>query len=334
MNRFCASLCVVIFFLTGTFQVWAQSLSFDADSLFMEARILAMNKDYTGAREKCYQLLEQHPAYHDARVLIGRTLAWEHKYDSARAELQKVIALIDYADAIDALIDVERWSGNQEKALYYCDYGLKRYPNYEDFMLKKARILMETGKSDLAQRNILHVLELNPGNVDARKLLQEVKNVNILNKISLQYSYEYFKEPWVRRWHLMNIAYSRQTRYGSVTGRVYLGDVVLDGESLFEKNTALQYELEAYPVLSKKNYAYISYGYSPDNLFPKHRFGGELYQKFFRTFELSAGIRNLQFRSSEAAKKRCYDLYWIIRKVLPELLVFFKTIFKHSNSRG
>lgn len=285
----------VMFFLDAN----AQQQKLNADSVFIAARTYAQNKDYEKAREKCFELLSIYPDYYDARVLVGRTFAWQHEYDSARIEINKVLDKSNYIDAIYAIIDIENWSGDLPKAIYYCDYGQKHYPANENFMILKARMLLQTKDTNLAQREILHALELSPGNLEAIDLLKEIKKVNILNKVAIQYSYEYYKDPWVRKWNLMNVDYSRQTKLGSVTARMYLGDVVFEGESLFEKNTSKQFELEAYPVISRKNYSYVSYGYSPDNLFPRHRAGAEIYQKLFNTFELSGGIRYLQFKSTE-----------------------------------
>lgn len=293
------SIGLIIFCVLFFFNASAQQIKLNADSVFISARTYALNKNYKEARKKSKELLDAFPDYHDARVLIGRTFAWQHEYDSARFEINKVLIKTNYIDAIDAMIDVENWSGDLPKAIFYCDLGQRNYPANENFRIKKAKILVQTKDANLAQREILHALELDPGNLEANELLKEIKNINILNKIAIQYSYEYYKEPWIRKWHLMNLDYSRQTHFGAVTARMYLGDIVLEGESLFEKNTAKQFELEAYPVISRKNYAYVSYGYSPDNLFPEHRVGVEIYQKLLNTFELSAGIRYLQFRTVE-----------------------------------
>lgn len=334
MNKF--RLYRIILFVVCSLFVFdseGQQIKLDADSAFFSARTLALNKNYSKARIKCYELLHDFPDYYDARVLIGRTFAWENQYDSARFEINKVLIKTNYFDAIDAMIDVETWSGNETKALYYCDMGQRYFPNNEKFSLKKARLLIQMNEVNLAQREILHILELNPGNKEARKLLSEVKNARILNKISVQYSLEYYNEPWIRKWNLMNLEYSRQTRLGAVAARMYLGDVVLDGESLFEKNTAMQYELEAYPVISEKNYAYLNYGYSPGDLFPEHRVGAELYQKLLNTFEISAGFRYLQFRTAENLKNDVFIYTGTVGKYFQNYWFSFRP-YLNSGSNG
>ncbi len=57
-----------------------------------------------------------------------------------------------------------------------------------------------------------------------------------------------------------------------------------------------QVELEAYPRFGAETYAYLSGGYSPHaRLYPRSRFGAELYQAFGSGFEGSAGYRRLNF---------------------------------------
>ncbi len=290
-------------------EVSAQNLVLNADSLFLEARSLASAKEYAKARELCFTILRKYPSYHDVRILAGRTYAWQQQYDSARVELDKVLQDSKSRDAIEAMIDVENWSGNKIKAISYCDLGLKFFPNDEPFMLKKTALLVQSEDYKTAQREISYILGQNPSNQEARTILSEIKNANILNKVTIQHSFDYFKEPWIRRWHLMDLDYSRQTRFGTVTGRIYMGDIVFDGESLGEKNVGVQYEIESYPKISKSNYAYLSYAFSFDDIFPKHRIGAEFYQKILKSFELSAGIRSLQFRSNNNIEEKPVVIY-------------------------
>ncbi|HBL75742.1 MAG: hypothetical protein A2W90_17280 [Bacteroidetes bacterium GWF2_42_66] len=307
LSSFCFFLIIIA--VISQSEISAQNPVLKADSLFLEARNLAFAKEYKKARELCFTILRQYPSYYDVRVLAARTYAWQQNYDSARVELDKVLQEDTNRDAVEAMADVENWSGNTEKAIYYCDLGLKFFPNDEYFMLKKAGLLIKSEDYKMAQREILYILGQNPSNREARSLLSQIKNADILNKITVQHSFDYYKDPWIRRWHLLNLDYSRQTRFGPVTGRVYLGDVMFEGEPSSTENIGLQYEIESYPKISKGNYAYLSYAFSLDEIFPKHRLGAEFYQKLFRSFELSAGIRSLQFRSDEDVENKPVVIY-------------------------
>jgi len=281
-----------------------KATSENTDSLFFVARDYAFNGEREKAREVLYDILEHHPNYIDCQLLLGRTLAWDNMYDSARVELGKAIKIKRYyKDAINAMIDLETWSHNYGKAIYYIDYGLVGYPRNENWLMKKAELLIEMGREEEANRVLSTILDLDPLQTEAIELVKKMKKSSMLNAILLIYSFEYFDKPWTRRWHMFGVGYKRHTRFGSVFGRMYLSDIVKDGELLFENETAMQFEVEAYPKIAKKYYMYIAYAYSPDRLFPEHRMGAELFHSFPLQLEGSLGLRFMEFRSATGGVK-------------------------------
>lgn len=92
----------------------------DADRAFAYARWCAQN----GHRATAIALLathgEAHPEYAGLRVYQGRVLAWEERYDEARAVLDAV--LLDHPERADAWIargDVELWRGEALASLAF-----------------------------------------------------------------------------------------------------------------------------------------------------------------------------------------------------------------------
>jgi hypothetical protein len=77
--------------LTVVAQTSAAGESVSLDQLLLKAREYAYNNNRIEARKVCRQILRQDSTYSDAAVLIGRTYAWDQKYDSARIVLNKVI---------------------------------------------------------------------------------------------------------------------------------------------------------------------------------------------------------------------------------------------------
>ena len=63
--------------------------------------------------------------------------------------------------------------------------------------------------------------------------------------------------------------------------------------------SGIQFELDLYPRITKGFYAYLNGGYSSSSIFPKYRLGGELYKSLPFSFEISAGIRYLDFSSTQ-----------------------------------
>ncbi|WP_421919683.1 YaiO family outer membrane beta-barrel protein [Marinifilum sp.] len=266
-----------------------------------KARQLAFNGNRQEARKICYEILKGNPDYYDARILIGRTFAWDKSYDKGRKELQTVLDKdYDNKDAILALIDLEKWAGDISQALFYCEYGQSFYPREEDILLKKIILQKEKGLEAKSLQTINELLEINPGSEEGIQLFKAYKSGRRKYSLIVKHDFEHFEEPYVRRWHVTSFQLMRRNLWGSITGKLNFGDLVGQGESLWSKDISKQYEIVAYPRVSSTNYLYLNYGYSPDNLFPEHRAGAEFYQKLPSNIELSMGMRFLRFdRSSD-----------------------------------
>lgn len=273
---------------------------------FKRARELAFAGDREEARSICYEILKQNPAFYDARILIGRTFAWDKDFKSGREELQKVLDVdFDNSDAIFAMIDLEKWAGDPNKAIFYCEYGQSFFPNEEAFLVQKVSLLQDIGDEEKSLQVLDDLLVLNPSSEEGLVLMKKYKSSRMIYKANYQHDYEYFNEPYTRKWHLSSFQLDRRNTWGSIIGKVNLGDLISDGESFWSNEVAKQFEVDAYPRVSKKSYAYLNYGYSPDNLFPTHRAGAELYHKLPKAFEVSGGMRFLHF-NSDGGNKNIY----------------------------
>ncbi len=107
------------------------------------------------------------------------------------------------------------------------------------------------------------------------------------NAITLEYEYEDFDDD-LEAWHIATAEYSHKfPSFGSAVGRVYYGKRFGD--------TGTQYELELYPRLGRKTYAYVETAVSSDNIFADRRYGLQLYHTLPHSWEVSAGGRRLEF---------------------------------------
>jgi YaiO family outer membrane protein len=289
-------------------------------SMFEKAKQLAFSGEREEARKICYEILQQKPKYYDARILIGRTFAWDKKMAEGRKELRMVLDEdFDNRDAIFAILDLEKWAGDIDKALFYCEYGQSFYPREERFLEEKAKLLQEKGLDEKSLQVINELLEMNPASESGRDLLLSYKSVRRKYRLIYKYDFEHFSEPYIRRWHINSLQLARRNSWGSLFLKMNIGDLVKPGESLWSKEIAKQFEIDAYPRISNWNYVYLNYGYSPDNLFPKHRAGFEWFQKLPASFEASAGMRFMQFDGSSGSKNvylytgslgKYYRNYW------------------------
>ena len=101
-----------------------------------------------------------------------------------------------------------------------------------------------------------------------------------------EYNYVYFHGD-LDPWQIAALSLANRGARGTFIGRVNFA-------SRFDHKGA-QWELDAYPRLSEKVYAFLNIGYSGAAIFPEWRSGGELFVALPNAWETSAGYRQLRF---------------------------------------
>ncbi len=286
-------------FLFSPFLSFAQN-PISSDDLFKSARHAAFEeKDYEKAKEYARQALQISPTYADVEIFLGRIYTWNKQYDSARFHFEKVLNNLPISeDASVAYADLEYWNDHYPKALIICNNALEVYPASEPLLLRKAKILNAAKNYSEASKVVTTLLKVNNRNTAGLSLASRLKDATAINKISLSYENSSFDKQFDKAWNLAALAYTRQTKLGSVTTR-------LNYANRFGKN-GMQVELDAYPRISKTFYSYVSVGYSDNvGIFPKYRAGASLYANMPKSFEAEVGIRYLYFESAT----NIYTLY-------------------------
>ncbi len=276
---------------------------------FDQARDYAFNGQREKAREVCRKILSN-GFNSDVALLLGRTYAWDGKYDSARVVFYDVREnKPENMEVLGALADVEYWSENYLKAVEYCDMALEKDSVAAEFVLKKAKILHSYEKFDEAVITLEEFYKKNPGNAEVIKKLKEYRLDLMKNAIKISYTLDLFDKEFNRDpWQIAALSYSRKTKFGSVILRANRANRF--------GTTGYQYEVDAYPKLGENNYGYVNYGFSENTIFPKNRMGLELYHNFPKSFEGSIGMRMLFFSSSNvgiytATLGKYVGNYWI-----------------------
>ncbi len=311
----------LLLLFTGNILVTAQETPMrqNNDELFQTARSAALGGEREKAREICQVILSNNSNYHDAAVLFGRTLAWDSDYDSARVVLNGVLQKrFGYRDAIDALADIEMWSGNFSEAIRLCNIGLSFNENDKGLLLKKARAQARMSDSDAARITLEQLLEIDPQNEEGIKLLRSLGVVSFLplnrrNYFLADYGGDYHRTPYKRRFHSAGLGYGKRLNFGHLIGRINLAQTWAN-DNPYEDNPSVQFELETYPKLSASNYLFVNYAYGLGKSFPIHRGGLEIFQKLPRKFEGSLGMRYLYWNSNfffyTGSVGKYYRNYW------------------------
>jgi YaiO family outer membrane protein len=261
-----------------------------SDDLLVAARKAAFdNKNYEQAKQLLYQALKQNPDYADVKIFLGRIHTWTNNPDSARYYFKSALANNPgYEDAAVAYADMEYWENNNAASLNVIETALKQHPLSEVLLFRKARALNAMRQYSAADSAIQQVLRINRNNPEARLLADRIKELSAANKIGISYDYVYFDKQFADPWHLVSLDYTRATSIGSITGRINYAN-------RFREN-GLQYELEAYPRISKTFYSYVNIGYSDKaGVFPQWRGGFSLYVNLPKSYEGELGFRYLKF---------------------------------------
>ncbi|MFI5268391.1 MAG: tetratricopeptide repeat protein, partial [Chloroflexota bacterium] len=98
---------------------------------------------------------------------LGRAYQALGLYAQADAEFRRVADPIGHYDLGELRLE----EGQPQPALAQLRQAVQSIPNQEDFRLALARLYLHTGSMDQAKREYRVVLELNPGNVEARRAL-------------------------------------------------------------------------------------------------------------------------------------------------------------------
>jgi YaiO family outer membrane protein len=280
-----------------------------SDDLFKEARNAAFEKkDYALATQLSYKALGISPDYSDIRIFLGRIYTWNSKKDSARNCFEQVLNQHpDNEDASAAYTDLEYWNDNSSKALLVCEAGLKFHPESKILLMKKAKCLIDLKRFSQASEVLNELLKKDSKNTEARAELENLKEQQAKNKIGVSYDFVSFDKQYNDPWHLVSVDYTTSTKIGSITGRINYANRF--------KTNGTQFEIDAYPRISKTFYSYMDAGISSKNgVFPQYRAGFSLYANLPNSFEAEGGFRYLYFDDATwiytASLGKYFKNYW------------------------
>ncbi|SFT49663.1 outer membrane protein, YaiO family [Algoriphagus locisalis] len=272
-----------------TLSVKAQD-SFDPDVLLVDARTLILDGNYLEGRKIAFRALSQYPDYADILILVGRSYAWEGKNDSASIYLERaIIASPDYEDGYSAYLDNLSWAEQYDKADTVLAKARQNFgtPLPEGLRYKESRLLYYKEDYNAAYDIAEDLFEKKYKNEDLLDYMQTLQRLRRNNAVGMTYDYDSF-EGDLTPWNTFSFyARTRTNLTGTLIARV-------TQSSRFDDNGML-FELDAYPSLGKKAYAYVNVGGSSASFFPDFRLGASVYYNLPKAWEVEGGFRYLQF---------------------------------------
>ncbi len=147
-----------------------------AEDMFMKAREKAFNNERATARLICDYILKKSPNYVDVRILKGRTLAWDGKYEESELELLNSLKRSPYyGDIYMALFDMYWWSEQNDKAKIIIDKAYKNKIEDDEVAFKIARAYISMDDVGRAKKILDSIIKKQPKNKAFLKLKNSLK---------------------------------------------------------------------------------------------------------------------------------------------------------------
>ncbi|GAA4280517.1 sulfatase-like hydrolase/transferase [Gaetbulibacter aestuarii] len=122
------------------------------DELMILSRDLAHEKKFKTARLLCDYIINEYPNYTDARVLKGRTLAWEKDYNASEEVLLRTLKRApNYEDTYEALLDLYWWSDQEQKSESIFDQARENNIQNPQLEFKMAKAYSRLNKTENAK---------------------------------------------------------------------------------------------------------------------------------------------------------------------------------------
>jgi tetratricopeptide (TPR) repeat protein len=157
----------------------AAAVNPEAVTLFKHAQtLLAQNKGPEG-REALRKALDIAPDYRDALILLGDNAYENRKYNRAKEAFDKVISLNDRdADSLLKYFKACYYNGEGPQAILRLAEINNSYPNDNSIKFAVAQAYFQLGDMVNAESLCNQILAANPGNFNARDLLERVKKLS------------------------------------------------------------------------------------------------------------------------------------------------------------
>lgn len=280
---------LIITLFSASFQMSGQEKMYsgDPDVSFAKARDLAFNNNRKQAQDTLLHILTKYPDYHDVREFLASTYAWDGEYKKARTEFQKILGKDQHRKTTwVAAIKNEMWGNFPFLALKLSKKALKKFPNDTEILDLQKRAQESTMIPTATAGAVQTISSEIPKDSISKKSESELRKKVLNNTVGVTSEVNIYSDVFDPMFYNA-VKYARQTKYGSIIGRVNID------RRLGEYGT--QYEIDLYPKIAKGTYAYLNFGVSGSSLFPDYRYGAEIFKSLPRSFEISAGLRGLQY---------------------------------------
>jgi YaiO family outer membrane protein len=291
-KRCLKKICIVVLVLFIS-PIFSQQKEFvgNPDTGFEQARKMAFNKQRKEAQALLKRIIAKYPNYLDLRSFLANTYSWDGDYKKAREGFGFTLKK-DPKRKLDwiAAIKNEFYAELPYRAQELIRKALFHFPSDTEILYQKARSEEKLNRPEEALHTLDEIISLDKENKNALSYKESLTNSLRFNTVGVSYATIFYNNNDRSQSHYSTLKYSRQTKYGSITGK-------LNYSRRFETDS-YQYEVDLYPRIVEGLYAYVSAGFSNSDFFPKLRYGAELYKSLPYSLEASFGFRGLEFSTT------------------------------------
>ena len=268
-------------------QIYSQEVSENnTDDLLRQATEEYQASQFQRSLQLTERALELAPDYHDIRLLQIRNNLALTNLSSADQDINTLLQKVPQYEGLKAVIlqRINRFE-DESKALAYLDNIDIIYPEDIIFQVKRSQLYLEANQPKEAKKLATLLIKKNNLEPGHRYLLQNILRQTVTDEIGVNYSYIGSSKEYVDNapWHSISGEYQHNFGRTSTLARAtYSNRGTREG---------VLYEVEAYPVLSKKLYTFVNLGISSGELFPDLRGSLSVFYNFARIFEAEIGGR-------------------------------------------
>ncbi|MGK9121150.1 YaiO family outer membrane beta-barrel protein [Olivibacter jilunii] len=277
---------IIVMFFSANFLTAQEQSTQDPDSLLTLA-----TKEYRAGRpEKALAYTQKGlaiaPQYHDIRMVETRAYMALSDMENAKKDMTFLITHApQYPEMKELLYQFINHYNNPVQQLKAVESYQSTYPEDLHLQALKAYLLLENKQKKAAQELSRKLLKEKGLSGQDQYQLQVTYKRSITNEVGIGYQYIGFSSDYINTepWQTVTLEYQRNINRTAIIGRTMLsGRDERDGQF---------YEVEAYPVFSKRFYTLVSAGVSSGTLFPDFRGSLSGFYNFAPKWEGEAGMR-------------------------------------------
>jgi len=327
MKRYIIFILITLFLVTVS---WLNTFADDLDN--KEKALTALKtKNYSTAIDICLQQLRENPQEYDFNLILSKAYAfsrqweksliilnrmlklypdstevllaqariyiWKKNYEQAGSKYTQVLALEPQnIEALKGAAEVAFWKKDFSRAIVLYQQILQSNSNHPDVYYRLGLIWESRGDYLQARKYFKKAAHLDPEN----KIYEHaLKRTNLVRKETIALWYQYRLESFSdHRDNYLNHRFTLRFKAPSNLATIFLS---YDKTKRFNKWDT-QYEIELYPRLWRKAYAFLNFSYSHNAIYyPQTSYLGEVYQSLLSVAEISAGYRRMNFKSKSVS---------------------------------